>query len=187
MAKEKFSLIKSIQEDATERAKQEEKPSLLSDENVERQRSIIREALDKHHELKRIAKYWEQYKDQYSDDELREQIGMDLEQLEYSPEEQADAIPKIIDMIENGVPTIAEDKIQPKNKTALSEDDKSRRPTDDEFDQAKQAINDFVGNHVEIGGVGVDEETGKVDIELLDGREYTFDPENGQLELVSDP
>lgn len=53
-------------------------------------------------ELQRIADYWKSAGDALSDDELRDAVGNDLEQLEYSPEEVEQYLPQVLQMIGRG-------------------------------------------------------------------------------------
>lgn len=53
-------------------------------------------------ELQRIADHWEAEGAEMSDDELRDAIGDDLEQLEYSPEEISDGIDQVMSMLGRG-------------------------------------------------------------------------------------
>lgn len=50
-------------------------------------------------ELERIADHWREEGADMSDEELRDAIGNDLEQLEYSPEEISDGIDKVMDLM----------------------------------------------------------------------------------------
>lgn len=53
-------------------------------------------------ELQRIADYWKSAGDALSDDELRDAVGNDLEQLEYSPEEVEQYLPQVLQIIGRG-------------------------------------------------------------------------------------
>lgn len=50
-------------------------------------------------EAKRIADYWKEQAPKLSDDQLRELVGNDLEQLEYTPAQVNVMVPKIIELI----------------------------------------------------------------------------------------
>lgn len=53
-------------------------------------------------ELERIADHWREEGADMDDDELRDAIGDDLEQLDYSPEEISDGIDKVMSMLDRG-------------------------------------------------------------------------------------
>ncbi len=50
-------------------------------------------------DVERLVKYWKENMKGMSTDELREAIGDELEQLEYSPEEVEKMVPKILKMV----------------------------------------------------------------------------------------
>ncbi len=85
-------------------------------------------------ELSRIADHWREQGADMDDDQLRDAIGDDLEQLEYSPEEISTGIDKVMDMLERGTPGDEED----------FEDDEGM---DDEYDEPdvdeRQEMEDF--------------------------------------------
>lgn len=53
-------------------------------------------------ELERIADHWREEGAEMEDDDLRDAIGDDLEQLEYSPEEMPDAIDEVMSILGRG-------------------------------------------------------------------------------------
>lgn len=95
----KLGLIKQINDETenltiTEQTELSEADQFPSEGDIKKKFGSLRE-------LQRIASYWKENGQGLEDDELREKIGMDLEQLEYTPDQQADAIPKIMDMVKN--------------------------------------------------------------------------------------
>lgn len=53
-------------------------------------------------EMKRLAEYWMENGADMSEDELRDAIGNDLEQLEYTPDQVDQMIPVILQMVRGG-------------------------------------------------------------------------------------
>ena len=53
-------------------------------------------------EMKRIAEYWMENGRDMGEDELREAIAMDLEQLEYPPDAVEQMVPQIMQMVRGG-------------------------------------------------------------------------------------
>jgi hypothetical protein len=53
-------------------------------------------------ELQRIADHWQEAGVDLSDDEIRDAVGDELEQLEYSPEEIASSIDTVMSMLGRG-------------------------------------------------------------------------------------
>lgn len=50
-------------------------------------------------EMHRIADYWRENGQDMPEEELRSSIAMDLEQLEYSPEQAEQLIPQVMQML----------------------------------------------------------------------------------------
>lgn len=99
----KFTLLKETNSKVNKKIKKQKQKKLK--EQQEQQDSDppkddIKQAFGSMRELQSIAKYWAEHGEGLSEDEIREKVGLDLEQLEYSPEQQAEYIPKIMDMID---------------------------------------------------------------------------------------
>lgn len=50
-------------------------------------------------EMQTLAKYWIENGSDMTDDEIREAIGNDLEQLEYTPEQVNEMVPHVMKMV----------------------------------------------------------------------------------------
>lgn len=53
-------------------------------------------------EMQTLAKYWIENGSDMTDDEIREAIGNDLEQLEYTPEQVNEMVPQVMKMVRGG-------------------------------------------------------------------------------------
>lgn len=96
MSNQKFNLLRQVNEQTEQQINEEQQLSEVDSTSSE---NDIKAKFNSISELQKIANDWKDQADELSDEELREKIGYDLEQLEYTPEQQAEAIPKIIDMI----------------------------------------------------------------------------------------
>lgn len=54
-------------------------------------------------EMQRIADYWREHGTDMGPDEVREAIAMDLEMLEYSPDQVEEMVPQIMQMLGGGM------------------------------------------------------------------------------------
>lgn len=50
-------------------------------------------------EMQRIAEYWREHGNDMDEMQIREAIAMDLEQLEYSPQQVEEMVPQIMQML----------------------------------------------------------------------------------------
>lgn len=76
-------------------------------------------------ELQKVADHWLEAGEEMSDDDLRDEIGNELEQLDYSPEDISSGIDTVMDMLDRG-------------DDQYSEPDVDERQEHEDFEQADE-------------------------------------------------
>lgn len=134
MTRKSFNLIKQMNEQV-DKDNEVVDQSSLSEADMSPTTGDIRAKFGSLRELQRIANYWKEHGQDLDDAELRERIGMDLEQLEYDPDQQAEAIPKIMQMIQSDASYTNVEQQEDADWVAQKNADERYGPVDDEEDE----------------------------------------------------